>query len=250
MDAPTESEPSSAVRKRARLWTAVARGVGVFLLCYVAISYLIVPQIWKSYARHRPSFDDNPRLTKTGDGHPGDALNVAVTGTESELTAIMSAAKWYPADPLGLRSDLRIGVDTVLERPYDEAPVSNLFLYSRREDFAFEQPVGNDPRHRHHVRFWRSEQTDQGRPIWMGAATYDERVGLSHTTGQITHHTAPNIDTERAHVIETLQQTNDLAEMYKVPGFHTQLEGKNGGGDRWVTDGALWVGVIEVGVHE
>ena len=61
------------------------RGVGVFLLCYVAVAYLIVPQLWKTYARHRPSFDDNPRLTKTGDGHPGDALNVALTGTESEL---------------------------------------------------------------------------------------------------------------------------------------------------------------------
>ena len=74
---------------------------------------------------------------------------------------------------------------------------------------------------------------------------YDERAGLSHTTGQITHHTAADIDTERAHVFDTLQHTGDLDETYKVPGFHKQLEGKNGGGDRWYTDGALWVGVIK-----
>jgi hypothetical protein len=239
------SELLSSARKRSSFGKRVAGGVGVFLLSYVAVAYLFLPQIWKTYARLHPSFDDNPRLTETGDGHPGDALNVALTGTESQLKTIMEAAKWYPADPLGLRSDLRIGADTVLKRPYDEAPVSKLFLYGRPEDFAFEQPVGDDPRHRHHVRFWRSQKTDQGRPIWVGAATYDERVGLSHTTGQITHHTAADIDAERAHVFETLEVTGGLAEMYKVPSFHKQLEGKNGGGDRWCTDGALWVGVIK-----
>lgn len=244
MDSPTASSGPSAPQP-SRFWGRLARGVGLFLLCYVAVAYLIVPQVWKKYARHRPSFDDNPRLTKTGDGHPGDALNVALTGTESELEAIMLAAKWYPADPLGIKSDLRIGVDTVLKRSYDEAPVSNLYLYGRAEDFAFEQPVGDDPRHRHHVRFWRGKITDQGRPIWVAAATYDQRVGLSHTTGQITHHTAADIDTERAHVFDTLQHTDGLDELYKVSGFHKQLEGKNGGGDRWYTDGALWVGVIK-----
>jgi hypothetical protein len=236
--APSESLPKQSLGKR------LAIGVGAVLLVYVAVTYVIVPQGWKTYARHHPTFDDNPRLTKTGDGHPGDALNVALTGSESELKAIMAAAQWYSADALGVKSDLRIGVDTVLKRSYDEAPVSSLYLFGRREDFAFEQPVGNDPRHRHHVRFWRSEKTDQGRPIWVGAATFDERVGLSNTTGQITHHTAADIDAERAHVFDTLEQTKGLTETYKVAGFHTQLEGKNGGGDPWHTDGALWVGVV------
>ncbi len=226
-------------------WKRVAVQVGVTLLVYLVVAYFVVPQLWKTYAKHRPSFDDNPRLTQTSDGHPGDAINVALIGTENQLIAIMQAAKWHPADRLGIRSDLRIGVDTVLKRSYDQAPVSKLYLYGRSEDFAFEQPVGNDPRHRHHVRFWRSKKTDRGRPIWVGAATFDERVGLSHTTGQITHHTAAEIDTERSHVIDTLQQTNDLDETYKVAGFHTQREGKNGGGDRWFTDGALAVAVIK-----
>jgi hypothetical protein len=210
MDSPTPSESSSLAPGRSSLWKRVAVGVGVLLLCYGAVAYLIVPQIWQTYSRRRPSFDNNPRLTKTDDGHPGDALNVAVTGTESQLKSVMLAAKWHPADPLGLRSDVRIAADTVLKRSYDEAPVSNLYLYDRPEDFAFEQPVGDDPRHRHHVRFWRSENTDQDHPIWIGAATYDQRVGLSHTTGQITHHTAADIDAERAHVLDTLQHTGDL----------------------------------------
>lgn len=239
-----QHQPPAAIAGRSRLGKRLAIGMAIVVVCYLAVAYLIIPWGWHSYGERHPSFDDNPRLTETGDGHPGDAINVALTGTATQLKAIMLAADWYPADALGLRSDARIAVDTVLERPYQQAPVSKLYLYGRPEDFAFEQAVGDDPRHRHHVRFWRSKQSDQDRPIWVGSATYDQRVGLSHTTGQITHHTAADIDTERAHVFETLERTGDLTETYKVPGFHQQLTGINGGGDPWHTDGALWVGVI------
>ena len=66
----------------------------------------------------------------------------------------MLAAKWYPADRLTWRSCLRIADASVLRRAYADAPVSNLYLFGE-EDLAFEQPVGRDPRQRHHVRFWR-----------------------------------------------------------------------------------------------
>jgi hypothetical protein len=69
-------------------------------------------------------------------------------------------------------------------------------------------------------------------------------VGLSHTTGQITHHIAPDVDTERDHVFATIKKTNKLTETYQVKGFQKVLQGKNGGGDPWHTDGDLWVGVI------
>ena len=215
------------------------------LAIYLLTAYLLIPFAWKSYARHHPSFDDNPRITQTSDGHPGDPLNVSLIGTQAQIVAIMQAAKWYPAAALGLKSDLKIAADTVLSRPDDEAPVSNLFLFGRKEDLAFEQPVGDNPRQRHHVRFWKTDDVnDDGRPIWIGSASYDERVGLSHTTGQITHHIAPDVDAERDHVFANLKQTGDLAEEYAVDGYHTKLEGRNGGGDPWHTDGRLFVGVI------
>ena len=215
------------------------------LAVYLLAAYVLIPFAWKSYARHHPSFDDNPRITQTSDGHPGDPLNVSLIGTQAQIDTIMQAAKWYPAAALGLKSDLKIAADTVLSRPDDKAPVSNLFLFGRKEDLAFEQPVGDNPRQRHHVRFWKTEDVnDDGRPIWIGSASYDERVGLSHTTGQITHHIAPDVDAERDHVFANLKQTGDLAEEYAVDGYHTKLEGRNGGGDPWHTDGRLFVGVI------
>jgi hypothetical protein len=223
----------------------VGHAIGAVVLGYVVIAYVLLPFAWKRYAHRHPSFDDNPRITSTGDGHPGDPLNVALIGSEDEVKAIMTAAGWYPANPLGLRSDVKIAVDTVLKRPYDEAPVSNLLLFGRKEDLAFEKPVGNDPRQRNHVRFWRTpKETDDGQTIWVGSASYDERVGLSHTTGQITHHIAADVDAERGRLFADLTQTRLLADMYKIPDFHQERSGRNGGGDKWHTDGALWVGEI------
>src|SRR5262249_42219021 len=125
------------------------------------------------------------------------------------------------------------------------APVSSLYLWERKQDFAFQQPAGGDPRKRHHVRFWQSEQLDvDGRPLWAGAATYDDRVGFSHTTGQITHHIALNVDEERDHLFADLERTGDLASVFVLRGYHEACAGKNGGGDAWRTDGDMKVGVL------
>jgi hypothetical protein len=109
----------------------------------------------------------------------------------------MTAIAWFPADPIPFRSSIRIAVDCVFRKPDESAPVSNLYLFGRSQDLAFEQPVGNSPRQRHHVRFWRSDRPVDARPVWFGSATFDERVGLSHTTAQVTHHIAPDVDAER-----------------------------------------------------
>lgn len=183
---------------------------------YLGIAYALIPALTGEYYKHRPKFDDNPRITTTGDRHPGDPLNVALIGAKDEILAAMKAARWFPAAALGLRSDVAIAADTVLSRPDDEAPVSSLYLFGRKEDLAFEQPVGDNPRQRHHVRFWQiNGQEDSGRPVWIGSASYDERVGLSHTTGQITHHIAADIDQERDHLIADLKQADTPRSVHR-----------------------------------
>jgi hypothetical protein len=239
-----EIEPSAT--SCCRGWRMGAAVAGIVALGYVMVAYGLMPDAWKHYLRKHPSLADVPRVTHTKSGIPGDPLNSALVGTEDDVKRIMIAARWYPADPLTLKSCLKIAEASVLKRPYDAAPVSNLYLYGRKQDLAFEQPVGSDPRQRHHVRFWKTDQVDSdGRPVWVGAAVYDEHVGLSRTTGQITHVTAANIDAERDYLFACLEKTGDLADMYVEPNFHTVRQGKNGGGDPWQTDGNLDVGVIK-----
>ncbi len=238
-ETPTTPKQVASWRRRAGL---VVAGL---LIAYLVIAYGILPLVWDRYATRHPTMDDVPGITETGDKIPGDPLNLALIGSERDIKRAMVAAKWYPADPLTLKSCLEIAEATVLKRPYDEAPVSSLYLFGRKEDLAFEQPVGDDPRQRHHVRYWRSPKSDaDGRPIWVGSATYDKRVGFSDTTGQITHHIAADIDAERDHVMRCLETAKVLTERYAVDDFHEERSGKNGGGDPWTTDGKLDVGIL------
>ena len=169
---PSERSPSGNRASRGKRAALVIAGI---IAAYMMIAYVIVPAGWVEYEHRHPAIDDTPGITTTGDDHPGDPINVALTGTEADLKKAMLAAGWFVADSLGLKSDLKIAADTVLERPDEKAPVSNLFFWGRKEDLAFEQPVGDDPRQRHHVRFWKSEKLDDKlRPTWMGSATYDK----------------------------------------------------------------------------
>jgi hypothetical protein len=222
----------------------VIRWVAAAVAVWAVVAYLVLPAFWKHY-EHLPGMAAMPTVTHTPDGLPGDPLNVALVGTEEDVVRAFAAAKWWPADPITLESSLRIAESVVLHRPDPEAPVSNLILFGRHQDLAFEQDVGGSAKERNHVRFWRTEvRADGGAPVWVGAATFDHGVGLSHTTGQITHHIGPDLDAERDRLMADLERAGWLATRYSVTGIGPTLDGHNGGGDRYYTDGELWVGVL------
>ncbi len=215
----------------------------VVLVVWAAAAYLLIPGLTKLYFRHH--FDGGPRITHTADGHPGDPINIAIEGSEEELVRAMQAAGWHPADPITFDTSVRIAVDSVVRKPDDQAPVSNLFLFGRKQDLAYELPVGNSPRQRHHVRFWRWDKLEDGRPVWFGSATFDERVGLSHANAQVTHHIGPDVDAERDLIMSGLKSAGWTEDEYFVDGFHKHPEGRNGGGDLWRTDGRLGAVVLK-----
>ncbi len=243
---PPVGAPVPPMRSKRHHRMRLAAALSVLLLsAYLLLAYLVIPAAWKSHGRRHPSLDSVPRVAVTASNIPGDPLNVSLIGTETDVKRLMLAAKWFPADPITFRSCLKIARASVLKREYDDAPVSSLYLYGRKQDLAFQQPVGTNPRQRHHVRFWQSDQADpDGRPVWVGAATYDEKVGFGHETGQITHHINANVDAERDKLFADLHQTGGLAEEYTIDKFHTTCSGRNGGGDPWHTDGNMRVGVI------
>jgi hypothetical protein len=218
-------------------------GFGVLLLLYLLTAYVVIPLGWKRDIRRHPDLFEAQRITHTPGGLLGDPVNLALLGTESDLVHGMAAAKWDPADPITFRSSVRIAVDSVFRKPDDDAPVSTLELFGRKQDLAFEQPVGDSPRKRHHVRFWHWDRLHDGKEVWFGSVTFDERVGLSYTTGQVTHHIGPDLDVERDRLLAELKQAGAAQEVYWLDGFQ-QLQGKNGGGDPWHTDGRLGVAVL------
>lgn len=227
-----------------RRWLAT---LGVVISIYLIGAYGLLPLIWKEAERtHHQALEGIPKMTTNADGIPGDPINVALVGHDAELVHAMRAAGWQPADPITLASSLKIAESVVFNRPDPDAPVSPLYLFGRQQDLAFEQEVGHSADQRHHVRWWRDDDLDlSGRPLWVGSATFDKGAGLSHLTGQITHHIAPDVDAERDRLIQGLEQAGRLVETYRWPGVGPTEDGRNAGGDRYVTDGMIEVGVLK-----
>lgn len=243
-----ESEPLRATSPRRRRLRAgrIAVAIGMMIGAYLALAYAVLPLVWTAAERGRdPPLEGLPKVTHNADGIPGDPLNVALIGDEAELVAAMLAAHWQPADPITLRTSLRIAESVVFHRPDPDAPMSALYVFGRRQDLAFEQAVGGSADKRHHVRWWRAGTDVDDRPLWIGDATFDRGAGISHRTGQITHHIAPDIDAERDYLMNSLAEAGWLTDRYRWPGIGATADGRNAGGDRYTTDGMIAVGVLK-----
>jgi hypothetical protein len=227
-------------RDRSRLQRFLLLALAV-ILAYTALAYLALPALWSHY-EHQKRLANLPMLTRTAQGIPGDPINVGLIGDDKDVLCAMQAAGWFPADPVTLKSSIEIAGSVLLDRPYRDAPVSNLFYLGRREDLAFEKPDGNSADHRHHVRFWKVlDQGEEKRPVWLGAVTFDRSVGVSHYTGAITHHIGADIDAERQLLAADLEAAALVDAKYQVTGIGPTLTGRNGGGDPYYTDGEVWI---------
>ena len=228
-----------------RTWLMrVAMVLGLCLSGYLALAYLVLPALWSHY-EHQPGLQGRPMKTVTAQGIPGGPLNIGLVGSRDDVVRAWGLAGWYPADPITLKTSLEIAESVLLHRQYTDAPVSNLFYDGRQQDLAFEKPVGGSADERHHVRLWMTLKNGaEQRPVWLGSATFDRGVGISRYTGQITHHIAPNIDAERDLVIAELSRAGVLMQIYQVSGIGPTINGRNGEGDRYFTDGEITVGVI------
>jgi hypothetical protein len=236
----SQLEQRPLLRKAAKVFVAL-------LLLYGLFAYIVLPKAW-FHREHQPGLTEKSALTETPQGIPGDPLNVGLVGSEDEVLAAMHKAGWYPADPITLKSSVRIVESVMMDRPDVEAPVSTLLYEGRKQDLAFEKPIGSSADRRNHVRYWKVlEKGVEGRPVWLGSATKDAGVELSHDTGQVTHHIAPDIDDERNLLIGDLTGAKVVTEIYQVSGIGPTIAGRNGGGDLYYTDGEIRIAVISPG---
>src|SRR6266403_913902 len=211
------------------------------VIAYALLAYVVLPALWTHY-EHQKGLATLPMVTRTAQGIPGDPINVGLVGEQRDVLCAMNAAGWYPADPVTLRSSIEIAGSVLLDRPYRDAPVSPLFYLDRREDLAFEKPVGNSADHRNHVRFWKVlNEGEEKRPVWLGDATFDKSVGVSRYTGAITHHIDADIDAERMLLAADLETAGMVTAKYQVTGVGPTVTGRNGGGDLYYTDGEVWI---------
>jgi LssY C-terminus len=238
-----------AANQRLPLALAVAVTYGI-------AAYVILPRAIRIGLRilHRGHV---PSYTTTGDGLPGDPVNLALVGTMAQLRRAFAAAGWAEADPLRMASSWRMVKAFVRNSPYPTAPFSTLYLFGRGQDVGFQRSIDNSPRKRHHVRFWglpidRVEQSlntpsfwleaarpdDDERALWVGAGTRDTGFSLTRLSFQITHATAADTNEERDFIIAELQRYGAAASVRShFPGERVAMGQVN----RYITDGLVTV---------
>jgi hypothetical protein len=233
---------------------AVTYGIG---------AYIILPRAVRVGLKilHRKHV---PRFTITGDGLPGDPVNLVLIGTRQQLQSAFATAGWSKADRLGLASSWRMIRTFVFNSPYPTAPFSTLYLFGRGQDIGFQKAIDNSPRKRHHIRFWalsvaRAEatvgtasfwlNTDQPptheRVFWVGAGTKDTGFSLTQLTFQITHATDADTNAERDYITGELTKNRVIGDVNSYrSGQHLPTEHVN----HYITDGEVTVANLLVEV--
>jgi hypothetical protein len=223
-------------------------------LTYALAAYVILPWVVRMSLKilQRKSV---PSFTLTGDGLPGDPVNLVLVGELEKLHAAFAAAGWTEADPLGLMSSWRMAVAFVLNRSYPAAPFSTLFLFGRGQDVGFQKAIDGSPRKRHHIRFWalsiaQAEETlgtpdfwlNTDRPpreasvLWVGAGTKDTGLWLTRFTFKITHATDSDTNAERDFIVSELTGVGAIARLTSYTAGQRLLAGRV---NHYVTDGEV-----------
>ena len=213
-------------------------------LTYGIAAYIILPRAVRMGLKvlQRKSV---PSFTTTGDGLPGDPVNLALVGTLQQLRAAFATAGWSEADRLDLASSWRMVRAFVFKSPYPTAPFSTLYLFGRGQDIGFQKAIDNSPRKRHHIRFWasslaRAEDTsvedtwatasfwrntdrppDDASVLWVGAGTKDTGLSLTQLTFQITHATDSDANAERDYIVAELSNQSSHSGRDVLPARST-----------------------------
>jgi hypothetical protein len=203
-----------------------------------------------------------PSYTITGDGLPGDPVNLVLIGTLQQLRAAFATLGWSEADRLGVASSWRMIRAFVFNQPYPTAPFSTLYLFGRGQDIGFQKAIDNSPRKRHHIRFWALSPTlaqetwgtadfwmttdrppDNDRVLWVGAGTRDTGLSLTRLTFQITHATDSDTNAERDHIIAALSKSRAI-EAVEV--FQSGQGLPTGHINHYITDGEIMLARLVV----
>lgn len=232
-------------------------------LTYGLAAYVILPNAVRLSMKvlHRGLI---PRYTITADGLPGDPINVVLVGTRRQLEEAFATSGWSKADHLGIASSLRMVRAFLMNSPYPTAPFSTFYLFGRRQDIGFQEPIGDSPRKRHHIRFWalgidHSDDdmsaasfwlnTDQPSPeervLWVGAGTRDTGISLTWLTFQVTHKTDSDTNAERDYIVAELASKRAIGDVARHQSGSRLNTGKV---NHYISDGEIAVASLIVGI--
>lgn len=233
------------------------------MLTYGVSAYILIPTGIRLSRFGSKTTNHIPLYNKTTDGFSCDPVNIGFVGTKYQIETAMKKAGWEGADSLNFWTATKMGFASLLGRAYPRAPFSTLYLFGRAQDLSFQIQPHNNPRQRHHVRFWAVSQDvapefkrevrfwrhkiklkKNAKLLWVGAATYETGIGFVRFHGQFAHSMDPDTNAERDYIIKTLEDAEVVKDILEVRAGKS-MEGKALAlGSKFISDGELKICVL------
>jgi hypothetical protein len=192
------------------------------------------------------NIDGLPRRVNDQFNNQGDMVNFVLVGSEAQVQSALEAASWHIADTDTKVAALKAALETYQKKDYLEMPMSQLYLFGRKQDFGYEEAEAYSVvASRHHFRIWKAPFTWNGQTVWAGAGTHDIGFEKDQRNGKITHKIDPAVDGERDNIGLTLQKSGKVKSLsYYLPPDPVE-EAKNATGGGYRSDGRILVVVLQ-----
>jgi hypothetical protein len=189
----------------------------------------------------RTTFANLACCTTNSDGtRNGDPLNLVIIESKQDPIVPFIARGWHLARQLDVASAIETARAFIFRDEFLTSPVSPLYPFGRKEDIAL-QKARSTINERVHARLWVTPYTFESRRIWIGQVSRDIGVRLTSQTWNLTtHKIAPDVDFDRAYLLQDLLVSGYVERYVCVDGVGAapvSASRKNLTGDPYYTDG-------------
>ncbi len=137
---------------------------------------------------------------------------MVVGGLDDALPALVRRG-WRPTEQKWSGSIMKMMTSAISRERYPYAPISDLYLFGRAQDFAL-QKARDNIHQRNHLRLWLSPMRYHGKQVWVGQISRDIGSRLTiHSPTLTTHKIDPDVDEARAALGEDMAYSQGLAKI-------------------------------------
>jgi hypothetical protein len=164
---------------------------------------VVLPDL--SVAQLRTTLEQLPCCASDADGqHEGDPLNIVIVGEGTAVLNALSRSGWSFTHRISMRTTGRMIGAAISGSSYPVAPVSNLYVFGRKQDVAL-QRARQSIAQRNHMRLWLAPFRVEGKSIWVGQVSRDIGVKITAKSPTLTTHVIdPQVDTTREYLLHSL----------------------------------------------
>ena len=142
--------------------------------------------------------------TEAGGESKADPINVVIIGRSTDVLTALSRSGWSFTHRISLRTVTRLIGSALQGEGYPVAPVSSIYMFGRKQDFAM-QRARHSIAQRNHMRFWLAPFTYNGQQVWVGQISRDIGIKLTAKSPTLTTHIIdPQVDLAREYLLHSL----------------------------------------------